>query len=208
MGGVITVLGATWLVMYNSDIVLGALMAVFGRFAWLAPVLKTAVAYPLTNRFRTGMTLAMFTLVVFNLVVGAATTTSFTKAWNNVTAFGGGYDIRATTVRVNPIEDLRGGMAQSETLDENDFQVVAGQSLLGLDARQMNAEGAKAGAYAVRGLDDTFLETNEYGLGHRRRVHVGAAGLGCDQEDPHLRLTRCRCHIARTSASEPANRTS
>jgi putative ABC transport system permease protein len=164
-GGVITVLGATWLVMYNSDLALGAIMAIFGRLTWLAPVLKTAVSYPLTNRFRTGMTLAMFTLVVFNLVVGAATTNSFTQAWNDVTAFGGGYDIRATTVRVNTIEDMRAAVAQSQTLDGSDFQVVAGQSLLGLDARQMNAEGAVAGAYAVRGLDDTFLETNEYGLG-------------------------------------------
>ena len=155
--------------------------------AWLAPVLKTAVAYPLTNRFRTGMTLAMFTLVVFNLVVGAATTTSFTKAWNNVTAFGGGYDIRATTVRVNPIEDMRGAVAQSETLDENDFQVVAGQSLLGLDARQMNAEGAKAGAYAVRGLDDTFLETNEYGLGAIAEGYTSARQVwDAIREDPHL----------------------
>ncbi|HET8945051.1 MAG TPA: FtsX-like permease family protein, partial [Dehalococcoidia bacterium] len=163
-GGVITVLGATWLVMYNSDIFLRWLTAVFGRLAWLAPVLKTAVAYPLTNRFRTGMILAMFTLVVFNLVVGAATTTSFTEAWNDVKAFGGGYDLRTTTVRINPVQDLRGAVAESETLEASDFEVFAGQSVLGLDARQLNAEGAEAGAYAVRGLDDTFLETNEYDL--------------------------------------------
>jgi len=186
-GGVITVLGATWLVMYNSDLVLGGMMAIFGRLVWLAPVLKTAVAYPLTNRFRTGMTLAMFTLVVFNLVVGAATTTSFTKAWNDVTAFGGGYDIRATTVRVNPIEDMRSAVAQSEALDEMDFQVVAGQSLLGLDARQTNAEGADAGAYAVRGLDDTFLKTNQYGLGAIAEGYTSARQVwDAIQEDPHL----------------------
>jgi putative ABC transport system permease protein len=186
-GGVITVLGATWLVMYNSDLLLGAIMALFGRIAWLAPVLKTAIAYPLTNRFRTGMTLAMFTLVVFNLVVGAATTTSFTKAWNNVTAFGGGYDIRATTVRVNPIEDMRGAVARSDTLDERDFEVTAGQSLLGLDARQMNAEGAKAGAYAVRGLDGTFLETNGYGLAAMAEGYTSSRQVwDAIKQDPHL----------------------
>jgi putative ABC transport system permease protein len=165
IGGVITVLGATWLVMYNSDLALGAMMAAFGRLAWLAPVLKTAISYPLTNRFRTGMTLAMFTLVVFNLVVGAATTNSFTRAWDDVTAFGGGYDIRATSVRVNPIEDMNAAIAESQDLDGSDFEVTAGQSLLGLDARQTNAEGAEPGAYAVRGLDDVFLETNQYELG-------------------------------------------
>ena len=39
----------------------------------LAPVLKMAMAYPLRVRFRTGVTLAMFTLVVFTIVVGATT---------------------------------------------------------------------------------------------------------------------------------------
>ena len=38
----------------------------------LAPVLKISMAYPLANRFRTGATLAMFTLVVFTLVTGIA----------------------------------------------------------------------------------------------------------------------------------------
>jgi putative ABC transport system permease protein len=186
-GGIITVLGATWLVMYNSDIALKRMLAVFSKLAWLAPVLKTAVAYPLTNRFRTGMTLAMFTLVVFNLVVGAATTASFTEAWNDVTAFGGGYDIRATTVRVNPIEDMRGAIAGSEALDVADFDVMAGQSVAGLDARQLNAEGAEAGAYAVRGLDDTFLATNEYGLGAIAKGYGSAREVwDAVRDDPQL----------------------
>lgn len=189
VGGVITVLGATWLVMYNSDLALGAVTAVLGRLAWLAPVLKTAIAYPLTNRFRTGMILAMFTLVVFNLVVGAATTTSFTEAWNDVTAFGGGYDIRATTVRVNPIDDMRAAVAGSEELDEQDFEIVAGQSAAALDAQQLNAEGAEAGAYAVRGLDDAFLETNQYGLGSIAEGYGSAREVwDAIRADPHLAI--------------------
>jgi putative ABC transport system permease protein len=186
-GGVITVLGATWVVMYNSDILLKAVLAALSRLAWLTPVLKTAIAYPLTNRFRTGMTLAMFTLVVFNLVVGAATTTSFTEAWNDVTAFGGGYDIRATTVRINPVEDMGKALAGSETLDERDFETTAGQSVLGLDARQLNQEEAVAGAYAVRGLDDTFLATNEYELGAMAEGYTSARQVWeAIRQDPHL----------------------
>ena len=187
IGGVITVLGATWVVIYNSDIALRGLTGLFGRVAWLAPVLKTAIAYPLTNRFRTGMILAMFTLVVFNMVVGAATTTSFSEAWDDVAGFGGGYDIRATTVRVNPIEDMRAAVAQSETLNQADFEVFAGQSVLGLDAKQLNAEGAQPGAYAVRGLDDTFLETNGYSLGAMAKGYTSSRQVwDAIRQDPHL----------------------
>ena len=38
------------------------------RFPQLAPALKMGVAYPLANRFRTGMTIAMFSLIVFSIV--------------------------------------------------------------------------------------------------------------------------------------------
>ena len=42
------------------------------------------------------MTLAMFTLVVFTLVVGS-TTGAFTNAFNDLNTFGGGFDVRAST---------------------------------------------------------------------------------------------------------------
>ena len=36
-------------------------------------MLKTAIAEPMRNRFRTGTTIGLFTLVVFTLVTGAST---------------------------------------------------------------------------------------------------------------------------------------
>ena len=44
-----------------------AFASVSVRFSALRPAIKMAVAYPLSNRFRTGMTLAMFSLVVFSM---------------------------------------------------------------------------------------------------------------------------------------------
>ncbi|HEU4760035.1 MAG TPA: FtsX-like permease family protein [Dehalococcoidia bacterium] len=171
--GVMVVAGATWVVMYNSDRALGALTAVFQRVVWLAPVLKTAVSYPLTNRFRTGMTLAMFTLVVFTLVVGATTTNAFTEAWNDVQVWGGGYDIRASTVRANPIPDMRAAIDGAQGLDPGAFEVIANRSLVNVEARQENT-GRDFGGYALRGLDDAFLETNTYELGAIARGYTSA----------------------------------
>ena len=90
------VVGASWTIMYNADLLLGAVTRVFGRFRPLAPVLRMSMAYPLRNRFRTGVTLAMFTLVVFTLVTGATTTTSFVNGLNDMRTYGGGFDVRAT----------------------------------------------------------------------------------------------------------------
>ena len=95
VSGLMLVAGATWLIVYNADLLLGATMRVAGRIRSLAPVLKMAMAYPLRVRFRTGVTLAMFTLVVFTIVVGATTSGAFLRAVDDVEAYGGGYDVNA-----------------------------------------------------------------------------------------------------------------
>ena len=136
VGGLITVIGVTWLVMYNSDLVVAGALATLGRVRGLAPTLRTALTYPLTNRFRTGVTLSMFTLVVFTLVVGGTVTTAFTQAFNDDELFGGGFEIRAGVVQVNPITDLEAAIQAEPSLNSEDFDVVADQSLVPVEAVQ------------------------------------------------------------------------
>jgi putative ABC transport system permease protein len=163
MSGLMVVTGATWTVIYNSDLLLRAIMALFGRIRWLAPILKTAVSYPLTSRFRTGMTLAMFTLVVFTVVVMSTVNDAFRAAFDDVETYGGGFDIRATTVTASPVEDLEASIGKSENLNEDDFEVVASQSVLSLELRQANLENeGEFESYPVRGLDDEFIMNNNY----------------------------------------------
>ena len=97
VGGLLVVLGAVWTVIYNADLLTGATTAILGRVRSLSAVLRISMAYPLRNRLRTGMTLAMFTLVVFTLVVGITTPNSFIAAQDNATNFGGGFQVRAMT---------------------------------------------------------------------------------------------------------------
>ena len=163
VGGLITVIGMTWLVMYNSDLVVSGALASLGRVRGLAPILKTALTYPLTNRFRTGVTLSMFTLVVFTLVVGGTVTTAFTQAFDDVELFGGGFDIRASTVQVNPIDDLEGAIQDAPALSGYDFEVVAAQSLVPVEALQPDTANAP-GDYPLRGLSDSFFDHTTYGM--------------------------------------------
>ena len=158
LSGIMIVVGATWAIMYNADVLLGALNSSLGRVRRLAPVLNMAIAYPLRSVFRTGVALAMFTLVVFTLVVGAITTGSFQSGFNDLNEFGGGFHVRATTSPVSPITDMRASL-QHAGFSPADFTVVSSQSFLPVDARQV---GSPFASYAVRGLDSAFLENTTY----------------------------------------------
>ncbi|HEU5479476.1 MAG TPA: hypothetical protein VFU90_06560, partial [Candidatus Tumulicola sp.] len=163
LAGLLIVMGATWLTMYNTDIILRGAMAVFGRVRWLAPVLKTAIAYPLSSRFRTGITFAMFTLIVFTLVTMATIITSVNRVIDNYEPFAGGYDIHAETAPISPINDLGGAIKNDPSLKASDFRSVASGSLLQMKARQAGTNG-EFQDYLVRGMDNSFLENNTYGF--------------------------------------------
>ena len=161
LGGLAIVIGASWLIVYNADLLLGVLASTLGRLRRVAPVLKIAMAYPLRNVFRTGVMLAMFTLVVFTLVVGAITTGSFVQSANDLRAFGGGFDVRATASQAAPIPDMRAALGHAPGLRPDDFRVVASESTLAVQARQVGT-AAKAETYAVHGVDAPFLQNTTY----------------------------------------------
>jgi putative ABC transport system permease protein len=175
LGGLMIVIGATWTIMYNADILLGALAWSLGRFRRLAPVLKMSMAYPLRNLFRTGVTLAMFTLVVFTLVVGATTTGSYVNGVNDIASFGGGFDVRATAAPASPVPNMAAAVRRTPGVDPADFRVVSSQSFLPVKARQLGVAGS-AKDYIARGLDDAFLEHTTYALATRAR------GYGSDTQ--------------------------
>jgi putative ABC transport system permease protein len=169
MGGIFVVLGAAWTLIFNADILLGGLTATVGRIRALAPVLKMAIAYPLRNRFRTGVTFAMFTLVVFTLVVGAVVSGSFVKAFD-AEMFGGGFDIRAQASPTNPVGGMEAAIRRAPGLDPAQFTVVSEQSFLAAKVRQVGRYEVKEFEdYGLRGLDDAFLRNTTFGLSAKAR---------------------------------------
>lgn len=167
VGGLAIVIGATWAVMYNADLLLGATMRVFGRIRSLAPVLKMAMAYPLRSRFRTAVTMSMFMLVVFTMVTGSVMPGSIMAAIDDKASFGGGFDIRATTSAAGSIGDMGAAMANTPGVNPRDYTAVASQSVVPAKMAQNSSTGT-AGTladYAVRGVDDAFLSHTTYGFG-------------------------------------------
>ena len=165
MVGIALVIGATWVVVYNASAILGAVTWTFGRIASLRPVLKASVAQPLRDRFRTGTTIALFTLVVFTLVVGATTSNAFLNATNDLRSFGGGFQVVAQTSPLNPITNMAVALRTAQGVNPAEISGFAGQSYIPVDARQGTSGAFEA--YPLRGLDGTFTATTTYGFSAR-----------------------------------------
>ncbi len=173
VSGLMIVVGAVWVIVYNADLLLGAMMAVLGRVKALTPLLRMSMAYPLRSRFRTGTTLAMFTLVVFTLVTGSTSTGSFQAALNDVDTFGGGFDIRAGTGARAAIPDMGAALDERLGARASDYPVVGSQSVLAVDARQLGT-GRPFENYHVRGLDSSFLSHTTFHLGAVARGYTSS----------------------------------
>ncbi|MEZ4663950.1 MAG: hypothetical protein R2911_40975 [Caldilineaceae bacterium] len=50
--------------MFNADALTWTFSHLVGGISSLTPVLKTAIAYPLSTRFRTGMAMVMFAMII------------------------------------------------------------------------------------------------------------------------------------------------
>jgi len=173
ISGLMTVIGAVWVLVYNADLILRGVAFVLSRFGVLVPVARMAITYPLRARFRTGATLAMFTLVVFTLVTGTAAPESFSHAFGNVDEFGGGFQVRAGTSATAPIGDMQAALRRARGIESSDITAVGSQSVLSVKAKQLGA-GRPAESYVARGLDRSFLEHTTFGLGAIARGYRSA----------------------------------
>ncbi len=175
LSGIMLVIGAVWTVIYNSDLLLGAMVRLFGRIRGLPPIIKIAVSYPMQNRFRTGITLAMFSLVVFTLVVMSFITSSTAAVFEDTETLSGGYDIRANTSYTNPILDIRTALQQSDGLALNDFQAVGSFNGALVKAKQEGTEQELIDIY-LQGVDSGYTDSVTY------KFEMTAEGYGSPQE--------------------------
>ena len=169
VSGILLVLGASWVIVYNADLLLGAVTGVLGRIRSLTPILRLSIAYPLRSRFRTGVTLAMFMLVVFTLVVGGTISGSFIRAFDDDEMFGGGFDVRAASAAISPIDDPAQAIADAPSLRRSDFRVVSAQSYLPVKTRQTGTYASSFEDYPVRGVDTAFSQHTTYLLAAHAR---------------------------------------
>jgi len=123
--GLFMVSAALMVIMYNSNLILAGLLKVFGRFKSLAPIFKTAVSYPMDNRFRTGMTLAMFALIIFTITVLAMIMGLIGGNIDTITEENsGGYDMIVWNDPDRPILDIEEKINENGNLSLSDYEKV------------------------------------------------------------------------------------
>jgi putative ABC transport system permease protein len=174
IAGLLAVIGGSWVVMYNSDLLFNGLMALVGRMR-LAPVVKTAVSRALSSRFRTGMTVTMFAIVVMTLVVMAVIRGSIIAKFSDYADFGAGFDVQATTLQTNAIPDIEAALANAPGIDQAGIEAVSTQSFSMLDLQQVGSTAA-FDSYPVRGIDQVYADRTTLRLARR------AAGYATDRD--------------------------
>lgn len=185
LSGLVMITAATFVIVYNADIVLPLIARLGDRFSRIVPAIKTGVAYPLTSRFRTGMTMAMIGLIMFALVMISATNTNFAAIFLNDDTKGG-YDAVVFTNPNNPITDIQAAAEEAGV----DTSVIEGTGEVRVafsyetlvsniqgkgDVDDETGEPPEFLRSAVLGVDQGFIETNEIPL------RVRATGFETDE---------------------------
>ena len=177
VSGISMVGAGVWTVMYNSDLLLKGLALATGGFGKFRPVMVTAVAYPMSSKFRTGLTLAMFALVIFTLIVMSILTDAFGRVGTDTEVVSGGWDIEASVNLNTPIDDLEQGIVETPELRREDLEAIGGYTFVPVEVRQIGTEGRSWKPYAIKGADAGFL------LNSTHRLRIIADGYGPDPSD-------------------------
>ena len=177
ISGITMVAAAVWTVMYNADLLLRALTLISARVGRLRPVLVIAVAYPMSARFRTGLTLAMFALVIFTMMVMSILTEAFSTTIGEPSDLVGGWDLSATVNPSTPVSDIEDEIDRNPDLDASEFLAVGGYTYIPIQVRQQSAEEQSWRSYAVRAANEEYLGVTE------TKFHLVAEGYGTTAAD-------------------------
>jgi putative ABC transport system permease protein len=133
------------------------------QFPRLAPALKMGIAYPLANRFRTGMAIAMFSLIIFSLSTFGAVNASFVSL---LTADGGdgGWDVVATANRGAGSTGLRESLSATGAAVADDIATV-GRTTTFTGYSQVRETGGAYVPFPVIAADGAFFAMEDSKLG-------------------------------------------
>lgn len=133
LGGLGLLLGVVWLMAYNVGLLR---VRRGGGLLW-----RLSVAYTAAHRFRTGLTLGMFGLVVLSLTLAAVLLTVTTQAYGDPAAATGGWDIRADSAQ--PPRDVAAEL-QAGGLSPDAFSALGAAGAVPVEAVQLGPEALSA----------------------------------------------------------------
>src|SRR5215216_3234262 len=176
VSGLALVVAGVWLVIFNADVILWVVVTLFGRIKGLPPVLKTAVKYPTQSLFRTGMTLAMFMLVVFTLTAMNFIQVAMGAAFGDTQELSGGYEIRADAGYADPIPDMNAALEDAKGIVEGDIEAVGEVSNFPAEVKQKGTD-REPGSIYVQGVDEGYAKSVGYDFQSTARGYGSDRGV-------------------------------
>ena len=180
------ILGAIMIVMFNADAITWGVTLLLGGIGRLTPVLKTAIAYPLSSRFRTAMAMVMFAMIICTVVIMAVVIQATQAIIVLNDQQSAGFEISTSFGLLSffdPIHDLAAEIAQQTQFPKEDIAVVGGVSRQTIDLRQVappdqTVTGAEQSwrQADVSGVDAGYLQQAEKAY----RFQARAAGYADD----------------------------
>jgi putative ABC transport system permease protein len=175
IGGILLVSGAVLVIMYNTDLLLRLILLILGRSPRFAPVLRMSIAYPLSSRFRTGMTIAIFAVVTFSVIFMATLFKVNDIILTDTEQFTGGFDLRVDYSSNNPMDDLPDAIARQPGLRREEYAVIA--SLITLPVELKQGQAGRWAGYAIQAADSAYLENVDYEIGVKAEGYTSAAEI-------------------------------
>jgi putative ABC transport system permease protein len=175
LSGVFSVLAAILVVMFNSSYLLSALQKTVGQSKSTRAVLKTAISYPMASKFKTGMTLSMFALIIFTVTV-IAMIASMQAAQGDamLEQQSGEYDIMGMTNPRTPFEnltkeslppDIESKVDELEVLSQTTVKIVSYErEIVEVSEFGPPVGGETMERYSLMGVEESFIENNGFTL--------------------------------------------
>ncbi len=160
VAGIMMVAGTVWAVVINAEFIVGPLLALCSRLPSIYAMTRLAAAYPLHRRLRTGLSVIMFSLVVFAMTVMAIITNAMQNSYVDINTQTGGYDIQATAY-FKPLNDINTALAQ-HGINKNMFSAIGERNTTVVGVLQPSAEAPRWSIYPAQVVSGSFLQG--YGL--------------------------------------------
>lgn len=160
ISGLFMIFASLLIVMFNSNSIISGLTFILGRGKSRQAVIRTAISYSLKSKFRTGMTIAIFALVIFTITTMSMLVGMIgVNIEKQIEHASGGYEIIAFSNKNTPIENIQSEI-NKVGLDDKIKSIsspVSGRVKLNIT----NSEGSDI-YYTIIGVDDSFIDENKF----------------------------------------------
>jgi len=179
VAGMMMVFGVVIALAPNLDLLLPFASRLLGGIRGLRHITAVALVYPALHRFRTGIGIALFSLVCFTLVVMACIAASVTSSYGDVRQMAAGYDISGQPLfrPVGGSDALRRVLSERSPTTLGGISAISSTTPVPLGVLQPGSLNAGWRVYPASQIDGAFLDGIGLPLAARAQGYASDAAV-------------------------------